>query len=95
MPTSKLIRDKIPQMIADKSEAFKVCVVGGSELLRALDNKIHEEVKELLALEADISEESADVLEVMISRIFHSKGITREKALDQILAALEDKYQSR
>ena len=64
---NKLVRDKIPEIIAKSGKKAKVRTLQGEELKRALKCKLVEEANELLYAdtEEEIIEEIADVLEVL------------------------------
>ena len=77
---NKLVRDKIPEIIAKSGKKAKVRIVQGEELKRALKNKLVEEANELLRAntkEAEI-EELADVCEVLLA-ILYENGISTNK----------------
>lgn len=61
----------------------------------ALNEKIHEEIGELLKPGSDITAESADVLEVMIARVMVLENISRDEAFTNIMSALALKYKQR
>lgn len=74
---SKLIRDKIPEIVLSKGEcSFPTHIAGDTEYAQALHDKLQEEVSELLAAPTDIGE-FADVLEVLYS-MGKLSGITPE-----------------
>ncbi len=74
---SKLIRDKIPEIVLSKGECSLVTHIAGDEqYTQALREKLQEEVSELLAASEDIGE-FADVLEVLYS-MGKLSGITPE-----------------
>jgi len=69
---NKLVRDKIPQII-DSSGRKALCeTLSQKEVIRALDDKLKEEVAEYL--EDHQVEELADIMEV-IHGILHARGI--------------------
>ena len=74
---SKLIRDKIPEIVLSKGECpLATHVASDGEYAQVLHDKLQEEVSELLAAPADIGE-FADVLEVLYS-MGKLSGITPE-----------------
>jgi len=60
---NKLVRDKIPDIIAASGKKADTCVLSDAEYLQALDNKLQEEVKEYVD-SGDLSE-IADIAEVL------------------------------
>ena len=62
---NKLVRDRIPQIIADKGHEFRVREIAGDELFVALKAKLVEELDEFDR--ANNIEELADILEVTIA----------------------------
>ncbi len=67
---SKLVRDKIPEIIeSDTGVAPAIHTVSGAKLLKALDVKINEEVAELRSASSSkaTAEEIADVVEVLLT----------------------------
>lgn len=69
MTSGKLVRDRIPELIAAEGRTPIVKTLGGEALLAALYDKLTEEHAELLAAEsADKKcEELADMIEVLIA----------------------------
>lgn len=64
---NKLVRDKIPEIIAEQGKSVSFRALKGDELKKALKDKLIEETNELVNAETDeqIIEEIADVLEVL------------------------------
>ena len=60
---NKLVRDKIPDIIAASGKKADTRVLSDAEYLQALDNKLQEEVKEYVD-SGDLSE-IADIVEVL------------------------------
>ena len=92
---SKLVRDKIPEIIRSEGKIPSVTYVKGVEYSESLGDKLYEEVEELLEPEANTIEEAADVLEVSLAHIIHRNKIDRAEALKKILMTLEEKYERR
>lgn len=84
----KLVRDKIPQIIAAQGETPVFRVLEDKEYTRCLEEKLDEEVKEYYQ-EKNL-EELADVLEVAFS-LADNLGYTREA----LLAANQKKHDNR
>lgn len=78
---SKLVRDKIPEIIAKNDGIIpSIHIATGKELVEALDTKLDEEIGELRdAPDAPlIAEEIADVIEVLLA-IAHFRGFSSEQ----------------
>lgn len=72
---NKLIRDRIPEIIAASGKEANVRVLGGEELEAALREKVVEEALEIKqANEKELVAEIADLYEVLESLLKH-KGI--------------------
>ncbi|TYP69635.1 nucleoside triphosphate pyrophosphohydrolase [Paenibacillus methanolicus] len=92
MPTyNKLVRDKIPQVIAATGATFRTMVLSEVDYHRELNRKLHEELEEFLAAKSpqESLEEMADMLEV-IRALATMHGATWEQ-LESIRAAKADK----
>ena len=77
---NKLVRDLIPQVIADSGSKFSAHWASKEELPKLLEEKLLEEVKEYL--EAKNLEELADVLEVLVG-LTESLGYTEEQLFEK------------
>jgi predicted house-cleaning noncanonical NTP pyrophosphatase (MazG superfamily) len=75
MESSKLIRDRIPEIVEKKGEKIITHIAGEQEYQEALESKLYEEVDEFLK-DPSIGE-AADVLEVLYT-ICALKGIDLE-----------------
>jgi predicted house-cleaning noncanonical NTP pyrophosphatase (MazG superfamily) len=63
---NKLIRDNIPQIIAETGSKYEMIVLSESEFLKVLKDKLVEEAKEVQqATEKELITELADVYEVI------------------------------
>ncbi|MBE6711193.1 MAG: phosphoribosyl-ATP pyrophosphohydrolase [Ruminococcaceae bacterium] len=80
MKYNKLIRDRIPEIIAKNGQTARVRVLTDEEYLAKLDEKLGEELAEYLA-DGNI-EELADLLEVLYAAAL-ARGTTAEQ-LDEI-----------
>ena len=83
----KLVRDKIPEIMASRGEKVVVRKVSGAELVRMLKLKLLEEVFEYL--ESDQVEELADVVEVVLE-LARTHGLSQEE-LEKIRLEKRDK----
>lgn len=72
----KLIRDKIPEIIAAAGKEYEIETLPEPEYLDALKGKLQEELDEYL--ESGEVEELADLLEVIYA-ILDYEGVTREE----------------
>ena len=70
---NKLVRDKIPEIIAGKGDIPKTKVLGDEEYYQALNQKLKEEVAEYFE-NCDI-EELADIVEVILA-IVKYRGVS-------------------
>lgn len=86
----KLIRDKIPEIIAAKGEEANMRVLDEAEFLKALENKLLEEVQEMRQKEADKKMELADIYEVL-DALIQAYGFSKE----EIMALKEKKRLER
>ena len=77
MKYDKLIRDRIPEIIADNGQTARVRVLNGDEYLAKLDEKLGEELAEYLA-DGDVGE-LADLLEVI-----YAAALVRGCSADQL-----------
>jgi predicted house-cleaning noncanonical NTP pyrophosphatase (MazG superfamily) len=85
---SKLVRDKIPDIIRQSGREPDIRRISGDELNAALKNKLVEEALELRDAD-DIYEELADVLEV-IDALLESQDIDLKKVLEIKAEKLSD-----
>jgi predicted house-cleaning noncanonical NTP pyrophosphatase (MazG superfamily) len=83
---SKLVRDRIPDVIRESGREPEVTHVNGEKLRQALKAKLVEEALELKDAE-NVEEELADVLEV-VDAIIDNYGIDRSK----LEAVRKEKY---
>ena len=77
---SKLVRDKIPEIISMNGGKIKIRFLDNDEYISALENKLMEECNEVISAEEIESkrEELADVLEDIYS-IFNFFGVSFEE----------------
>lgn len=88
MSKGKLVRDKIPQMIAAAGKKPITRILEQEEYLVELDRKLNEEVAEY---QADKSlEEMADVLEVLFA-ICEARG----HSVEELMAVRDEKRERR
>jgi predicted house-cleaning noncanonical NTP pyrophosphatase (MazG superfamily) len=88
MSASKLVRDKIPQIIKEAGKTPITRTLTDEEYLVELDKKLNEEIAEY---QADKSiEEMADILEVLFA-ICEARG----HSLDELMAVKEAKREAR
>lgn len=88
---NKLVRDKIPEIIIKNGGNPKIKVLDDEGYKKALEDKLLEEYKEVLAATGnDRIEELADMLEVML-------GLAKldDKELDDIISIMEIKREKR
>lgn len=88
---NKLVRDKIPEIIIKNGGNPKIKVLDDEGYKKALEDKLLEEYKEVLAATGnDRIEELADMLEVML-------GLAKleDKELDDIISVMEIKREKR
>jgi predicted house-cleaning noncanonical NTP pyrophosphatase (MazG superfamily) len=71
----KLVRDRIPEIMRQQGQAPVTETISGERLRRALKDKLVEEAEELRH-EDDITEELADVLEV-IEALIEAYGLDK------------------
>ena len=71
MEHNKLVRDKIPEILTEQGLTFTTHTADNHEYASRLGNKLHEEVDELLQPKSNITEEMADVLEVLDALATH------------------------
>ena len=73
----KVVRDKIPESIADKGELVTQVKIKGAELVEALKTKLIEEAIEVMDAKStgETIEELADVLEVLHALSHHLKRL--------------------
>jgi len=73
---NKLVRDRIPEVIANSNKQYETKIVEGNDLKELLNLKLQEEVSEYL--ETNDIEELADIMEVVYG-ILDSRNITKEE----------------
>lgn len=73
---NKLVRDKIPEIIAGNNETCETIILNDNEYLKELNKKIQEELKEYL--ESGEIEELAD-LEEVLRAILKVKGFSYQE----------------
>lgn len=88
MKYNKLVRDKIPEIIKNRSDTPITHIAGEEEYWQKLKEKLLEEVNEFI--EAENEEELADIYEV-IEAIIESKNFSQEN----ILQIQKDKAEKR
>lgn len=84
----KLVRDRIPEIIAATGQVCRTQIVTGEAYQQALDQKLTEELAEYQ--ESKSPEELADLLEVIIAAAA-ARGVSWE----QLFAIREEKRQKR
>lgn len=85
---NKLVRDKIPDMIAQKGEKANIRILDDAEYLESLEKKLDEEVGEYHA-DKNI-EELADILEVVFA-LAEALGHTRRELMDAYQKKRDDR----
>lgn len=73
---NKLVRDKIPEIIAGNNQTCKIEILSRENYIKLLDEKLNEECAEY-QIDKSI-EELADILEVVYA-IASAKGISKEE----------------
>jgi len=78
----KLIRDLIPEIIAEKGKKSKTSELSDEKFITYLKKKIVEEAQELLEakIKEEVADEIADILE-LIDYIEKEHGLTRKEIL--------------
>ena len=66
---NKLVRDKIVKIIEDSGKCANYSILSSYDYLQALVKKDQEELKELMEANANVEEELADKLEVLLAMI--------------------------
>ncbi|MBR8830585.1 MAG: hypothetical protein N5P05_003885 [Chroococcopsis gigantea SAG 12.99] len=88
---NKLVRDRIPQIIADSGNTYEVIDLDESEFLRALKDKLVEEAQEVRQADPDeLVTELADLYEV-IDTLIEKYNLSAQ----QIKAAQEKRRRER
>lgn len=92
MVYNKLVRDKIPEIIADGGKNVTFRILHGEDYKNELEKKLVEEVEEFLAstTEEDLTEELADVLQVATC-ILAARGVNTAKVVEKF----NEKYDAR
>jgi predicted house-cleaning noncanonical NTP pyrophosphatase (MazG superfamily) len=85
---SKLVRDKIPEIIKKANKIPETHIANNDEYWEKLKAKLTEEVGEFL--EDSCKEELADILEVL-NAIYEFKGFTKEQIEDLQLQVAQEK----
>ena len=88
MTYNKLIRDKIPEIIAANGQTARIRVLTEEEYLRKLDEKLGEELAEYLA-DGNV-EELADLLEVI-----YAAALARGTSAEELDGLRRDKAEKR
>ena len=86
----KLVRDRIPEIIAANGEKAITRVLDEAEFVTALENKLLEEVQEMRANKAERKVEIADIYEVL-DALIRAYGFSKE----EIMALKEKKRTER
>lgn len=86
----KLVRDRIPEIIAANGEKAITRVLDEAEFVTALENKLLEEVQEMRASKAERKVEIADIYEVL-DALIRAYGFSKE----EIMALKEKKRRER
>ena len=86
----KLIRDRVPEIIAANGEKAVTRVLDEAEFVTALENKLLEEVQEMRANKAERKIEIADIYEVL-DALIQAYGFSKE----EIMQLKEEKRQKR
>ena len=73
---NKLVRDRIPEIIASTGDEYKIRTLSDSEYIEMLDAKLDEELKEYH--EDKNIEELADILEVLYA-VAKARGYSKEE----------------
>ncbi|MDQ0351338.1 putative house-cleaning noncanonical NTP pyrophosphatase (MazG superfamily) [Alkalibacillus filiformis] len=93
MPTyNKLVRDKIPQIIAATGKSYTTDILSEEKYIKELKAKLSEELNEYLQTNEDNEalEELADVLELI-----HSLTKVHGSSIEQLEKIREEKAQQR
>jgi len=85
---SKLVRDKIPEIIKKANKNPETHIANNKEYWEKLKEKLNEEVGEFL--EDSCKEELADILEVL-NAIYEFKGFTKEQIEDLQFKVAQEK----
>ncbi len=89
---NKLVRDKIPEIIAQNGGNPTTVTLEESLYQSALSDKLHEEITELetATTKQDITAEIADIVEVL-----EALALTHNVSFEQILKEKEEKREKR
>lgn len=85
---NKLVRDRIPEIIAVDDKTCEIEIVSGIEKQELLEKKLLEEVNEFL--EDKNLEELADIMEVLFG-LANELGYSEEKLINKRKQKLEDR----
>lgn len=88
MEYNKLVRDRIPDIIRNQGETPHIRTLGEDEYIRALEEKLNEEVGEYHRDKT--REELVDILEVVFA-LAEAKGCTKE----ELMAVYQAKHDAR
>ncbi|MEG0670727.1 nucleoside triphosphate pyrophosphohydrolase [Clostridium sp.] len=85
---NKLVRDKIPVIIAADGKTCDIEIASKEEITKLLEDKLMEETNEYLT-DKNI-EELADVMEVLFG-LAHNLGYTEEELMEKRMEKLEER----
>lgn len=77
----KLIRDRIPEIMQAKGQKAITRVLSDDEYIKALENKLLEEVQEMRIGQEEAKTEIADIYEVL-DALIKARGFAKEEILD-------------
>ncbi len=85
---NKLVRDRIPEIIASTGDKYKIRTLSDAEYIEMLDEKLDEELKEYH--EDKNIEELADILEVLYA-VVKARGYTIDELEETRLKKREER----